>query len=169
MRGVLGPMGQHKMRKRSKYRPKAVLLNPVAYVIESVRPAAQHPSILLDLKIRNHAAMANLTQGRAKREDIEVLIAAVNMTEALYRLGFGREYKDVVAQGLSALRAVGKRGADTGRFILRSDEMQALNLIIDLHDAQLDLCSVKDIENGIDIVNKEYASKRMTPITSSTP
>ncbi len=162
---MLDKVEQLKMRKRSKYRPKPVFVNPLAYVLESVRPAAQHPGILLDLKIRNHAALASLTQGKATRDDIDILIAAVNMTEALYRLGFGREYNDVVFQGLNALRSVGKRGADTGRFILRSEEMQALNLVIELHDAQLDLCTVKDMERAIAIVAKEQALNRMTPIT----
>ncbi len=43
--------------------------------------------------------------------------------------------------------------------------MQALNLVIELHDAQLDLCTVKDMERAIAIVAKEQALNRMTPIT----
>jgi uncharacterized membrane-anchored protein len=155
------------MRKRSKYRPRPVLVNPVAYAIESVMPAAQHPEILLSLKIRNHAALANLTQGKATRADIDELVSAVNMTEALYRLGFGREYNDIVKQGLEALRCVGARGHETGRYILKYNEMQALNTIMELHDAQLDLCSVKDIERGIEVVKEEFRLHKATPIVET--
>ena len=154
------------MRKRSKYRPKGVILNPIAYVMESMTPVSQHGGYLMTVKIKNHAALLALTQGRATREDIDTLIAALNITEALYRMGFGREYKDAVRQGLDALLAVGRRGLASGRFILTGPEMTALNFVMDLHDAQLDLCTIKDMERAVEIVNKERALKKMTPINT---
>lgn len=157
------------MKKRSKYRPRPVLLNPVMYVVEGLTPVAKHDSFLMDLKIKNHAAMTELTQGRATRQDIDTLIQAVNMTEALYLMGFGREYKDVVAEGLDALHAVGARGATTNRFILRAPEMAALNLVIELHDAQLDLCVVKDIEKALALVRHVQATGRARPMIKKEP
>lgn len=154
------------MRKRSKYRPKPVLQNPVGYVLESLKPVALHDSLMMDLRIKNHAAMANLTRGEAKRHDIDVLIAMVNMTEALHRLGFGNDYNDIVVAGLAALRSVGKRGAESGRFILRSEELRALNEIVDLHDAQLEAINLKDMERAIAIVSEEFRQKKATPITA---
>ena len=152
------------MRKRSKYRPKPILQNPVGYVIESLTPVAKHDSYLIDLKIKNHLAMTHLTKGEATRADIDKLIAVVNVVEALYRLGFGREYKDVVMAGLDALHEVGKRGATTGRFILRSQEMLALNSVMELHDAQLDVITIKDMENALKVVEDEYRLGKMRPI-----
>ena len=152
------------MRKRSKYRPKPILQNPVGYVIESLTPVAKHDSYLIDLKIKNHLAMTHLTKGEATRADIDKLIAVVNFVEALYRLGFGREYKDVVMAGLDALHEVGKRGATTGRFILRSQEMLALNSVMELHDAQLDVITIKDMENALKVVEDEYRLGKMRPI-----
>lgn len=152
------------MRKRSKYRPKGVILNPMAYVMEGMVPVAKHGSFLVDLKIKNHAAMSALTHGVAVRQDIDVLINALNVAEALYRMGFGREYKDVVQQGLQALHDVAVRGATTGRFILTGPEMTNLNLVIELHDAQLDLCTVKDMERAVALVHEEYRQKKMRPV-----
>jgi len=152
------------MRKRSKYRPKPVLLNPVGYVLEGLEPVRSHTSHAVNLKIRNHLALANLTQGKANREDIDVLINMVNIVEALYRLGFGKEYAQEVIAGLDALHAVAVRGKDTNRFILRSDEMNALNLICELHDAQLEVITVKDLDNAIDLVDKERRAKKMRPV-----
>lgn len=153
------------MRKRSKYRPRAVLANPLGYVLESMTPIATMEKYFIELKIKNHLALTHLTKGEADRTDIDTLIQVVNITEALYRLGFGRDYADVVREGLQALRAVGKRGAETGRFILKSAEMNALNQAMELHDAQLEVITLRDMEKAIAIVQEEYRQRKMTPIT----
>ena len=152
------------MRKRSKYRPKGVIMNPMAYLIEGMTPVARHDNFLIDLKIKNHMAMANLTQGKATREDMDTLIPMANIVEALYRMGFGRDYATEVRGGLDSLHAVGKRGAQSGRFILRSEEMRALNTLMELHDAQMDVITVKDMERAFKIVDDEYKQRRMRPI-----
>jgi hypothetical protein len=154
------------MRKRSSYRPKPVMVNPLLYVLESFTPVRAHDSYLIDLKIKNHGAMSNLTRGLAVRQDIDTLISMGNLTEALYRLGFGREYGDVVKQGLDALHDVGKRGVQTGQFILKAQEMSHLNLSMELHDAQMDLITVKDMEKAIEIVNKEFQLRKMKRMTA---
>lgn len=155
------------MRKRSKYKPKGVRLDNMTYVMQGLTPMAKHGDHLVTLKIKNHQALAALTQGRATLEDVNVLIATLNIAEALYRMGFGREYNDVVKQGLLALRAVGGRGITSGRFILTGPEMNALNLVMELHDAQLDLCVVQDIEKAIDLVRREELAGKMTPIKAT--
>lgn len=152
------------MRKRSKYRPKGVILNPIAYVMESMTPVAKHEQFLIDLKIKNHQAMTHLTRGEAVRTDIDTLIAMSNICEALYRMGFGREYQDVVKHGSDALHAVGRRGAEIGRFILKAEEMTALNTLMELHDAQMDVITVKDMERAFRIVEEEYRQRKMRPI-----
>lgn len=152
------------MRKRSKYRPKGVRLDTMGYVTESMTPVATHDSFAVDLRLVNHMAMATLTRGEANKKDIDVLISALNITESLYRLGFGREYKDVVNAGLRALRSVGKRGLESGKFILKAEEMAALNEAMELHDAQLDVITIKDMERALHIVHEEIRNKRATPI-----
>lgn len=153
------------MRKRSKYRPKKNLVNPLGFVLEGLIPVREHKDILLDLKVKHHSAMTALTQGVATYRDIDSLVAAVNMTEALYRLGFGEDYGKEVHDALAALRAVGARGAANGfKFILRSSEMNALNTAIELHDAQLEVITLRDMERAIEIVQKEYATGKATPI-----
>jgi hypothetical protein len=154
------------MRKRSSYRPRDKLVNPVAYVVEGLKPVKEHHSYLIDLKIKNHGAMSNLTRGLADKEDVNTLINMVNVVEALYRLGFGREYGDVVKDGLDALHDMGKRGVQTGRFILKAQEMSHLNLIMELNDAQMDLINIKDMERAIDLVNKDFNQRKMRRMTA---
>lgn len=152
------------MRKKSKYRPKRVLLNPVGFVLENLTPVRMHSSFMTDLKIKNHGALATLMQGRATRADIDALIQMVNITEALYRLGFGNDYGDIVNNALVALRDVAARGADSGHFIMKASEIKAMNEAIELHDAQMDVIVLKDMERAIELVNQEYRRGRMTAI-----
>lgn len=155
------------MRKRSKYRPKGLIYDVMGYVMESMTPVEKHGSYLLDLRIKNHAALTALTQGKATKEDVDVLIASFNVTEALYRMGFGVEYGQIIAKAQDTLRAVGRRGMEMGRFILRAEEMQALNLLMELHDAQMEVVTVKDIEQAIKLVQTERRQRKMKPILES--
>ena len=136
------------MRKRSKY----------------MTPWAKRANSVVRLKLRNHMALTNLTQGKATRTDMDDLIAMGNITEALYRMGFGKEHGDITQDGLGALLAVGKRGAESGRFILRAPEMAALNLLMDLHEAQMDVVTTKDMEQGLKLVDEEFRQRKMRPI-----
>jgi len=156
------------VRKRSKYRAKPVLLNPLGYVIGGMAPVVAHDTYLVDLKIKNHGAMTQLTRGLATREDVDVLIPMGNMCEALYRMGFGTEYADVVQQGLDALFEVARRGMGAGKFILRSQEMTALNALMELHDAQMGVITVKDMDRAIALVKQEHAHKRVRRIVEAT-
>ena len=139
-------------------------MNPIGYVMESMTPLAKRDNYLVRLKLRNHMALTNLTQGKATRTDMDDLIAMGNITEALYRMGFGKEHGDITQDGLGALLAVGKRGAESGRFILRAPEMAALNLLMDLHEAQMDVVTTKDMEQGLKLVDEEFRQRKMRPI-----
>jgi hypothetical protein len=134
-------------------------------VLEGMTPISAMDKYFIELKIKNHLALTRLTKGEADRTDIDALIQAVNITEALYRLGFGRDYADVVREGLHALRAVGKRGAEVGKFILKSAEMNAMNHAMDLHDAQLEIITLRDMEKAIALIQEEFRQRKMTPIT----
>lgn len=156
------------MRKQGKRRVTRALINPLSYVLESLTPLAKFNPNVITLKIRNHEAMLSLTQGRATREDYNRLIAMANIVEALFLMGFGKEYKDVMDQGHEALLAVGKRANGTDHYVLKADEMAALNLLMELHDAQIDIITVKDMERAIKLVEKERAAGRTTPVRETT-
>jgi len=140
------------MRKRSKYRPKPVLVNPLGYVIESMTPVTKHENFLLDLKIKNSEAMVALMQGHATKADMDILIAMSNVTEALHQMGFGAEYRDVCVGGRAAILSVVSRAGKHGRFTPTGPEIQLLNLLMELHDAQMDIVTVRDIEKALALV-----------------
>ena len=155
------------MRKRSRYKPRPMLANPVAYVLESVGPLAQHADHLIELKVKNHAAMLALTQGQAARPEMDVLIAMGNVTEALTRMGFGDAFTEVARAGQQALLAVCRRGAATCHFALRYEERVALNELLDLHDAQMSVITVGELDKALAMIAKERRAGRMEKIRAA--
>ena len=141
------------MRKRSKYRPKGVLIDPVAHVLSGLQRVGS-VSQGTTLMIRNHAALESVRKGEATKKDIDALIDALNVTEALASMNIGNDWRDEIRAAQDALFALGSRGAQTGKFILRGPELTALNLGMEIHDAQLEACTVNDLERAMDIVIK---------------
>jgi len=150
------------MRKRSKYRPKPMLVNPLSYVLESMKPVAYHDQYLIDLKIKNNQAMVALLQGKATHDDMDMLIAMSNVTEALCQLGFGDEHKLVTVDGREAIIRIAHRSAKIKRFTPTGLEIQALNLLMELHDAQMDVITIKDMERALEYINKKVRQHDVT-------
>jgi hypothetical protein len=148
------------MRKRSKYRPRDTLVNPVAYVVEGLKPVKEHDSYLMDMRIKNHGAMTALTQGQADEAQINFLIHMSNISEALCIMGFKQEYVELILEGSDALLQVGRRGVATRRFVLKAEEMNAINLLMQINDEQMDMITIRDMENAIELVNKTLAKKQ---------
>jgi len=148
------------MRKKSKYKPKPMLANPLAFVVESVTPVAQHEGSLLTLKLKNHNALAMLVKGQAGRKELDVLINALNTTEALVLMDFGTEYACTVKNGLDALLEVCKSGMRADRYVLKAAEMQALNEAMELHDRQLEIVTVGELDRSQRLVRDVLKLKK---------
>lgn len=114
---------------------------------------------LVDLKIKNSAAMVALLRGAAKKHDINKLIAMCNITEALWEMGFGKEYKEVFVDGKYALLSIVDRAVKHGRFTPTGPEITMLNTLMELHDAQLEVITVKDMEKAIRMVEVRVKHK----------
>lgn len=155
-------------KPRKKYKPKSIRMDAVGWVLKGLQPF-KTVEYSTTLRIKNHAAMDALRKGDATMADIDVLIGAFNMCEAyiMLRPELGADWSDEIKAGLDALHAVGVRGVMSKRFILKADELTAMNLVMEIHDAQLDQTTVTDMEKAMDLVSKEYRAKRMRPIVTS--
>lgn len=145
---------------RKKYKPKGVRADALTYVLSGIRPFA-NVSYGITLRIKNHDALDKLRKGEADKETIDILIGTYNVAEGLVRQKIGVEYREELRAGQDALLAVARRG---GNFILKSDELNALNLAMEVHDAQLDVCTVVELERAIDIVHEDVIHKRARSI-----
>lgn len=132
------------MKKRSRYRPRGVILDTMAHVRLSVAPLTDMPK-LIDLRIKNHDALATLAQGKATKADLDIVIAALNVAEALCMADVGDQYRQQLTDAQNALLAVCERA----RHVCTGQELTAINWAMELHDAQMEVITVHQLETAV--------------------
>jgi len=156
------------MKKKSKYKPKGIRLDALNWVLSGLKPVSQVGDALLVLKAKNHSALTEVVQGRGNRDQIDVLIAALNMCEAYAIHGKGKDWLPEIKEAQDAIYEMASRGLEKEKFLFRGPEMQAVNLAMDVHDAQLEESTVKQLEEMSDFVTKQIILKRARPIISKS-
>ena len=154
------------MKKKSKYKPRGVRYDNLSWIIAGMKKVGSLPTAGVALKLKNHEALDSILTGQGTREHVDVLIAAVNMSEAMIRIRdeLGMDWKDEIKAAQDAIYTMGKRGIEKGKFAFTGPEMNAVKLVMDLHDAQLDDCLVREMEQALFIVNEEIRMKKCRPI-----
>lgn len=156
------------MRKRSSYRPKGVILDTMRYVVEGLRRVDDTGSPALTLRLQNHSSLESILKGTGSRDDVDVLIASMNMAEALAMKGLGEEYRAEITAAQDAILAMAQRGLDKSRFLFTGPEMQAMRTGMEVHDAQLDVCTVAELEQAMQLVEREMRARRARLIVGAT-
>jgi len=149
-------------KPRKKYRPKLNLKDPVGYLIEGLQSIRSKGRILLELQVKNSSAMTSLMRGGATRRELGVLIEMSNVAEALQVGGFGAQYKEVAIQGRMALIAITDRATRVGKLVPAGPDIAALNDLMELHDAQMDVITVKDLQRAIAYATDQIARGKAT-------
>lgn len=155
------------MRKRSKYRPKPQLTDPLTWVLAGMKPVLTAKEVMDNVRIKNHLALRCVVEGTATRKDMDILIEAFNVTEALCRVdaSLGRDWSEEIKAGQDALLAMGRRGLAKGdRFVFTGPELNAANIVMEIHDAQLERCTVAQMEKALREVVKDVLHKKARPI-----
>ena len=148
-------------KPRKKYKPKGVHLDAVQWVINGFRNISETGDAVLHLKIKNHESLECLRKGEATRIDIDTIISAFNIAEALARMQIGDDYAKEIKAGQDALLDVAKRGVGRDdKFILKAAELSAINLVMEIHDAQLEITTIGELEKAMDIVTKEIKARK---------
>jgi len=143
------------VRKRSKYRPRPVLKDPMNFVLSGMQPLPQLKDQYLTIQLKHRAALEQVRTGNATREDIDKLVGMVNMSEALALLGHGNEWLAEINQAQSRLYELAQRGAQQGmHFVMKAPEWEALKELAQVHEAQLESSTVIDIERAYELVQK---------------
>ena len=137
------------MRKRSKYRPKERLLNPVGFVVENSKGLAeQHQQYVTTLKLKTHAAMLALTKGEATKKDMDYLIQTHNIMEAFNLIGI-KGLENEIKAASEAIFNICQRTIKAGKFIATGPEIIALNTLIDYHDDLFEHITVKQLDDAV--------------------
>ena len=154
------------MKKKSKYKPRGVRYDNLSWIVAGMKKVGSLPTAGVALKLKNREALDSILTGHGTKEHVDVLISAVNMSEAMIRIRdeLGMDWKEEIKAAQDAIYTMGKRGIERERFAFTGPEMTAVKLVMDLHDAQLDDCSVKEMEQALFIVNEEIRLKKCRPI-----
>ena len=149
------------MRKRSKYKPKGVRLDPLNYVITGMTKVSAKESEYVTMHLKNMSALDSLTKGTANKGEIDIVIGVINVAEALCELGFGKEYHQLVLEASSALYDVCKRSFDINdRFVCRGEELAAIKTGYEVHDAQMEVCTIGELEKALDLIQSVLSAKK---------
>jgi hypothetical protein len=156
------------MRKRSKYRPKGVIRDTMTWLQAGMKKV-DAISAGTTLKIRNHDAMNSLRLGTATRREVDAIIDAMNVAEALCKRGKGEDWLPEIQDAQDKLLELARRGVANGmRFIVRGEELKALNLGMEVHDAQLEAVTVRELELAMNDVMENLRLKKMRHIVEPT-
>lgn len=138
------------MRKRSKYRPREKIDDPVAYVLSGFKRVNDAAGdIISTVRIRNHMAMATLLKGAGGRTEVGDIMMAFRIMHALANVGVGKDWFPEIQAAEDALESMRVRGEAKGnRFLFTGEELKAINLGMEIHDAQLDACTVAQMEQA---------------------
>lgn len=139
------------MKKRTKkYKPKKVLKDCMAFVKTGLTLVPDDQKTTLQTK--NHAAIFKMRSGAGNREDWNILVGAINMAQVMCEMGHGKEYREIIISASNALLAVGKRHVKWDKFEFCGDELEKLVNAMEVHDEQLSVLRVIDIEQATDEV-----------------
>jgi hypothetical protein len=158
------------MKKKSKYKPRGVRYDNMSWIIAGMKKVGTLPTAGVALKLKNHEALDSILKGHGTKEHVDMLISAVNMAEAMTRVrdNLGRDWVEEIRAAQDAVYAMGVRGYEKGSFLFTGPEMTAVKLIMDLHDNQLDDCTVKEMEQALFIVEEELRLRKARAIVKRT-
>lgn len=131
----------------------------MGWLLQGMVSMRSHPEATT-LKLKNHAALDEITHGRGNTGHCDIVIAALNVTEALAMLRIGDQYRADIGAGQDAMLAMCQRGLRTSRFVFTGPELSAVNLAMEIHDAQLDACTIGELERALDIVQATIRAKK---------
>lgn len=126
---------------------------------------ANQRAAYMRIRLSNHSALTALAEGTATRLDVDQLIAARNMAEALRSVArLGMHHKEILAEGHMALIEVGKRTLADGKPSATPGEIAALTDLLELHDLQLEQTTVIQMERAIRLVKDRVRSGQVSRI-----
>jgi hypothetical protein len=154
------------MKKKSKYKPRGVRYDNLSWIVAGFKKVGTLPTAGVALKLKNHEALDSILTGQGTKSHVDVLIAAVNMSEAFIRVRdeLGKDWAEEIRAAQDAIYTMGRRGHERNSFVFTGPEMTAVKLVMDLHDVQLDDCTVREMEQALFIVEEEIRMKKARPI-----
>lgn len=146
------------MRKRSSYRPREVIRDPLGFVIGGMKPMTE--AQIIDCGIKHHQAMYKMTHGEATKHDWEVVCHMINTSAAMSTTIFDSAYLDDIQAAMKAHAKAGRRHyIDNKSFGYTGDELQVVNTALAICDEQLKLATMAEIDIATRVVERALKNK----------
>lgn len=152
-------------KPKKKYRPRPIYAPDLQYMAVGLQRLADVEDRLLILKTKHHGALVQLVNGLATDDDMEELVGAVNMAESLALLGKGKPWLKEIRAGQDAVFNVLERSPR----ICSQAEKDAILLLVDIHDAQLEVATILDIERALALIQRRILAGQVRGITLELP
>lgn len=153
--------------KKKKFTPKWLKVNTLELVADRIKPTAKQDSWMLDRQLKAAAGLDALMHGTAVRDHISDLIAAHNMAVALQKYKTGDEYRAITNASADALVGIAERFTKFGRYGATGTEIKALQDLLELHTAQLEVTTVGEVQRAYEYAVNAHRSSgaRRLPTT----
>lgn len=141
------------MRKKSSYKPRPIIRDTLSWVLGGFRPLTDIKDENVKLRLRNHTAFDSVIHGDATVQDLDTLIAMSNMTTALSRK-HGADWREEIRTAADAIEAMQKRFYRWQKVQGTAAEIEAIALLLRIHDAQLDATRIADFDEAIKVARR---------------
>lgn len=156
-------MSKPKPKRTKRYVQREQLVDPVSWAVAGAHklPTATVAATMAAIT----PALKLLKQGRATRNDWNVVCQAVNVAEALAGLQVGHNLLSEIKAGEAALLAVALRMIE-GRATCYAIELAAIDEALFVYEAQLKVCTQSDIGKAIARVKELFRSGAMDNVVA---
>lgn len=146
------------MRKRgANFRYKTNSLAPVAMM--ALRTATNDDQ-RYKLSLMGWQSLDIIKRGEGDEESFSCLACCVNVTTMLTEEGVGIEYMQYCKDALEAVRRIGKRGRELGKYVGDGRGYEAISLALELYDQQIKQVTQYRILDAIRKVDRQLMKQR---------
>ncbi len=148
------PVGVRMTRKRSNYRPRAVIKDVMSWIKQGHEPLTADADNHMRIVTRIHGSVVALQGGTADVHDLNTLISASNMATGYKNIDLGRDYEQEIRTGAHAVAAVRERLVKWKKVQATATEVEAISLLVQICQAQLEASTRADFEKASAIVTR---------------
>lgn len=123
-------------------------------------PVASFAEHTRKLRLVRHGALSAIAEGIGQDEHVELVLASLNIAEALSNMFYEGSHVEEILVAKAAMRAMVKRRPIVGAFLFGVDEHALVCRAFQIHDAQLDDCTVEEIDSAREYVARAVREKR---------
>lgn len=150
-----------KPKRTKKYKPREILADPVSWAIAGSHLLPRESVAAAFVPI--DAALLILKQGRALRDDWNMVAQALNVAEALAELQVGHNLVAEIAAGQAALMAIAQRMLK-GSATCYASELADVDEALFVYRAQLKVCTQADFGKAVKRVRQLHACGAMQDV-----